>query len=64
MLEQDSVGATVYACAGDSWTHEILIENSVLALPEIGVELPLAELYEGIVFDDGPDGDQPAEETR
>ena len=43
---------------------EILIENSVLALPEIGVELPLAELCEGIVFDDSPDGDRPAEETR
>jgi len=39
-------------------------EASPSAFPEIGVELPLAELYEGIVFDDGPDGDQPAEETR
>ena len=51
MLEQDSVGATVYARAGGGWTHDILIAGSVLALPEIGVELPLAELYEGIVFD-------------
>jgi Uma2 family endonuclease len=59
MLEQDSVGATVYARAGDSWTHEILIADSILALPEIGVEIPLAELYEGIVFDNGPDEDQP-----
>ena len=51
MLEQDSVGATVYARSGDAWTHEILVADSVLALPEIGVELPLAELYEGIVFE-------------
>ena len=51
MLEQDSVGATVYARSCDSWTHEILIADSVLALPEIGVELPLAELYEGLVFE-------------
>ncbi len=29
-----------------------------LTLPEIGVELPLAELYEGIVFDDGLDAGQ------
>ncbi len=62
MLEQDSVGATVYARAGDLWTHEILIADSALALPEIGVELPLAELYEGIVFDDGQDEDQPPAE--
>jgi len=51
MLEQDSVGATVYARSRDSWTHEILIADSVLALPEIGIELPLAELYEGLVFE-------------
>ncbi|HZZ59601.1 MAG TPA: Uma2 family endonuclease [Roseiarcus sp.] len=62
MLEQDSVGATVYARADESWTHEILIADSILALPEIGVELPLAELYEGIVFGDGPDENQPPPE--
>ena len=51
MLEQDSVNAVVYARSGDAWTHEILVANSILALPEIGVELHLAELYEGIVFE-------------
>jgi len=30
-----------------------------LALPEIGVSLPLAELYEGIVFEVEQDGDEP-----
>ena len=50
MLEQDRTGATVYARAGDGWTHEILIAESMLALPEIGVGLPLAELYEGLAF--------------
>ena len=51
MLEQDGVSATVYARSGDAWTHEILVAGSILSLPEIGVELPLAELYEGIDFD-------------
>ncbi len=55
MLEQDSVGATVYARAGDVWAHDILVADSILALPEIGVELPLAELYEGIAFDEEPE---------
>lgn len=50
MLEQDRIGATVYARAGDGWTHEILIADSMLALPEIGAKLPLAELYEDLVF--------------
>ena len=61
MLEQDRIGATVYARSGNAWTHEILIEDSVLALPEIGVELPLAELYEGIVFEAEQDGDSAPE---
>ena len=65
MLEQDGVSATVYARSGETWTHEILIADSVLSLPEIDVELPLAELYDGIVFDTEqdvdriPDGERP-----
>jgi hypothetical protein len=51
MLEQDSVGATVYARASDSWTHEILVTDSSLSLPEAEVELPLAELYDGLALD-------------
>jgi Uma2 family endonuclease len=51
MLEQDGVNATVYARSGETWIHEILIADSILSLPEIGFELPLAELYEGIVFE-------------
>ena len=58
MLEQDSVSATVYARSGETWTHEILIADSILALPEIGVELPLAELYDGIVFETEQDADR------
>jgi hypothetical protein len=48
MLEQDSAAAVVYARVGESWTHDILLADSSLALPEIGVEFPLAELYEGV----------------
>jgi Uma2 family endonuclease len=51
MLEQDGVSATVYARSGEIWTHEIMVADSILSLPEIRVELPLAELYEGIVFE-------------
>jgi len=57
MLEQDAVGATVYARSGETWTHDILIADSTLSLPEIGVSLPLAEIYEGVVFETGRDGE-------
>jgi Uma2 family endonuclease len=61
MLEQDGVSATVYARSGETWTHEILVADSILVLPEIEVELPLAELYEGIVFEAQDQSDQPPE---
>lgn len=48
MLEQDSIAAAVYVRGEAAWTHELLVADSILALPEIGVELPLAELYEGV----------------
>ena len=51
MLEQDRIGATVYARAGDDWSFDILSNDEVLSMPEIGVEAPLAELYEGLVLD-------------
>ena len=59
MLEQDRIGATIYVRASQAWTLEILIEDALLALPEIGVVLPLAELYEGIAFGDAPGADAP-----
>jgi len=61
MLEQDRLGATVYARSGDTWTLEILVEDSVIDLPEIGVAVPLAELYEGIAFEAEQEGDQAPE---
>ncbi len=50
MLEQDGIGATVYIRADAAWTHELLVADSVVSLPEIGFELALAELYQDIVF--------------
>ena len=64
MLEQDSVSATVYARSGATWTHEILVADSLLALPEIGISMPLAELYEGLVFEAERNGDEPPAPPR
>jgi len=52
MLEQDRIGATVFTRAGDDWIGHILLEDARLEMPEIGIEIPLAELYEGVVLDD------------
>ena len=50
MLRQDRAAAEVHARDGESdrWLSLLLVEADTLALPEIGVELPLAELYEGV----------------
>jgi Uma2 family endonuclease len=51
ILEQDRVAATVFARVDGDWVGHVLADDAVLAMPEIDVEFPLAELYEGLVFD-------------
>lgn len=51
MLEQMSQAATVFARIGEDWTGHVVTGDAVLAMPEIGVELPLAELYAGVAFE-------------
>ncbi|MCQ4162351.1 Uma2 family endonuclease [Roseomonas sp. GC11] len=48
MLEQDRVAATIFARAGEDWVGHVLRADAVLDMPEIGLSLPLAELYEGL----------------
>jgi len=52
MLEQDRVGATVVSRAGDDWVDHILQEHEMLEMPEIGIVVPLDEVYEGLVFEE------------
>ncbi len=48
MLEQTAVMATVIARRDDHWSIDVLRAEDTLALPELGIELPLADLYQGI----------------
>jgi hypothetical protein len=45
MLEQVRIGATVFAREGKRWTGTVLLDDGILAMPEIGVELALRDLY-------------------
>jgi len=52
MLSQESVSAVVYERSDDQWTGTLVTNPAaVLAMPEIGIELPLAALYDGLTFD-------------
>ena len=48
LIEQDAVSAMAFTRGEESWSGRVLRPGSVLALPEIGIELPFDELYEGI----------------
>lgn len=48
ILEQDSVGATVFARRDDGWLAVTLSDGDILRMPEISVEIPLAALYRAI----------------
>ena len=50
MLEQDRQGVTVFTRTNDDWVGHLLEGDAVLSMPEIGVDLPLSEIYEGITF--------------
>jgi Uma2 family endonuclease len=54
-LEQDRIAATVFARIEGAWLGQLVTEADTLHLPEIGLELPLAELYEGMNLPADPD---------
>ncbi len=58
ILEQTSIGATVFARDGDTWNAAVLIEGDTLQLPEIGIELPLDACYAGLALPRTPAADQ------
>ena len=50
ILEQKSIGATVFVRQHELWTATALAESDDLAMAEIGIEVPLAEFYSGLEF--------------
>ena len=60
MLEQDRIAATVFERDGGKWTGHILFAGDQLAMPEIGLTLPLDELYRGVKLAPRPDAEAEA----
>ncbi len=48
LLEQDQAVATVITHVGDDWNIKMLDASETLSMPEIDVEIPMADLYEGL----------------
>jgi len=53
MLEQTAIGGMMFTRGGDgaAWTGVILNAGDTIHMPEIGIEVPLSELYAGVEFD-------------
>jgi Uma2 family endonuclease len=45
ILAQDAIRGTVFERIGEDWIGHILGGDAILKMPEIGVEVPLAEFY-------------------
>ena len=51
VLEQTHAGALVFTRKADDWIAETVSgEEAVLAMPEIGIAIPLAELYQDLTL--------------
>ena len=52
IVEQTSIGLTVLtrAAAAEDWTATALTAEETLQMPEIGIEIPVAEIYEDVDF--------------
>jgi hypothetical protein len=58
MLESTSIGVTVLErkLPTEAWrTSSLTSQDDILRIPEIGIEISLAEIYDGLIF--------PAEES-
>ena len=60
ILEPDEIAVTVLFReeGADTFRAAGLGEGDILQLPEIGIEVPLADIYQGVAFEnpDGPAG--------
>ncbi len=50
MLEQVRQAALVFVRRREDWSGRVFADDVMLDMPEIGIEVPLAELYEGVAF--------------
>ena len=48
LLEQDAIAAEVYTRDGNRWVRSTVTGDGLLAMPEIGVEMILADAYAGL----------------
>lgn len=48
VLSQDEIGGTMFERIGTDWVGHLLGADSILHMPELDIDVPLTELYEGV----------------
>ncbi len=48
ILEQDAPGGTMFERIGDDGVGHLLTADAIPHMPEIGMEIPLADFYQGV----------------
>jgi Uma2 family endonuclease len=51
ILSQVTLGGTMFERVGDAWVGSLLPSDLILRMPEIGIEVPVSEFYEGVHFE-------------
>ena len=57
IIESSSAGLSIMerGGGGDPWTTSVLTIDGILRMPEIGIDIPVAEIYEDVEFPDQED---------
>ena len=50
ILSQDEMTGTMFERIGGDWVGHLLAADTVLRMPEIGIDVPISEFYEGVAF--------------
>ena len=58
ILEQTQAAAVVFVRKGEEWISDVIADDGVLAMPEIGIEILLLELYADIDLTAGSEGEE------
>jgi Uma2 family endonuclease len=58
LIEQELSAVTVFRRTEQGFVREIYRNDATIPLPEIGTELPLADIYDRVAFTPEPDGEE------
>jgi Uma2 family endonuclease len=50
VLSQEEMAGTMFERVGDDWVGHLIGAGTVLRMPEIGIDVSVTELYEGVEF--------------